>query len=49
MEKFDAKHSIDPPSLIRMCLNCKRPRCIDCIKDFDKEKLMQLRKGGDAE
>ena len=44
--KIDRKHSIDPPSLIRMCLNCKKAKCNNCIRDFPTEKLVQLRKDG---
>lgn len=36
-------HFQDPPALIKMCLNCQKKRCVNCIYRLTAAELAQYR------
>ncbi len=32
---------IDPPSVRRACLNCKKPECNNCVGNIPRERLVR--------
>ena len=34
-----ADQSFDPPSVVRVCLNCRRPECNNCVQHMPRAQL----------
>ena len=38
-----ADRLFDPPSVVKACLNCKKPKCTNCVKKIPRSQLHRPR------
>lgn len=42
-------HFGDPMALIRKCLNCKRPKCNNCVQNIPKTDMRRYERAAELE